>query len=180
LLEIFNVHLYQLNQPREFSLFFGPKIHVSPTSVVSSLSPLWCRLSSSRCHHAAAPCHASFPLSQDELAAFASSSENALSHCLPSRAETEALNLHQYCMLPSPDRWTPTLHCYKKIISILATLPTTQPRLYFASSLARTPRHRSSTHRRSSLSPLSYTHRPSAQRYPRWWTSRPSFTFRIT
>jgi hypothetical protein len=40
---------------------------------------------------------------------------------------------------------TSTLHFYKKIISTLVTLPITQSRLYFASSLVRAPRHRSST-----------------------------------
>jgi hypothetical protein len=43
------------------------------------------------------------------------------------------------------DRPTSTLHCYKKIISTLVTLPTTQSHLHFVSSLARAPRHRSST-----------------------------------
>jgi hypothetical protein len=38
-----------------------------------------------------------------------------------------------------PNRPAHTLHCYKKIISTLLTLPITQLRLYFASSLARAP-----------------------------------------
>jgi hypothetical protein len=46
-------------------------------------------------------------------------------------------------------------------------------------SLARAPHHQSSIHRHHSLSPSSHAHRPSTQRDPWWWTSRPSFTFRI-
>jgi hypothetical protein len=58
---------------------------------------------------------------------------------------------------PSSDHPTPILHCYKKIISTVATLPTTQLHLHFASSVARAPRHRSFTHHHRSLSPLSHT-----------------------
>jgi hypothetical protein len=94
----------------------------------------------------------------------------------PSQAKTEALNPHHRGRLPSPNRLTPILHCYKKIISTLTTLRTTQPRLYFASSIARAPWHRSSTRHRRSLSPLSHSHHPSAQWLSRWWTSRPTFT----
>jgi hypothetical protein len=112
-----------------------------------------------------------------QLDATASSFDNDLSHRLPSWAETKALNLHHHCRPPSPDSPTPTLHCYKNVISTLATLPTTQPRLHFASSLVRAPRHRSSTHHRRSLSPLSHAHRSSA-RHPQWRTSRPSFASR--
>jgi hypothetical protein len=139
------------------------KIRFKPIDVVSSLSPPWCCLSFDRRRHAAVLCHTSFPWSQDELAAAVSPSGNASSRCLPSRAETKALNPHHRHRPPSPDHPTPTLHCYKKVISILATLPTTQPRLHFASSLARAPRHQSSTHCRHSLSPPSHIHRLSAQ-----------------
>jgi hypothetical protein len=62
-------------------------------------------------------------------------SGNALSHHLPSRAETESLNPHQLHRLPTPDRLTLNLHCYKKIILSL----TTQWHLHFASSLAIAP-----------------------------------------
>jgi hypothetical protein len=51
------------------------------------------------------------------------------------RAETKTLNLHHHHRPPYLDRSTPTLHCYRKIISILITLPTTQPCLYFVSFL---------------------------------------------
>jgi hypothetical protein len=146
------------------SSFFWPnKFRISQTSVVSSLSPPLCRLSSGRRRHATASCYASFPWSQDELAASASSSDTTLSRRLPSRAETEALNLHHRHQPPSPDRLTPTLHCYKKVISTLATLPTTQPHLYFVSSLARAPCHRSSTRHHRSLSPSSHSHHPFTQ-----------------
>jgi hypothetical protein len=82
------------------------------------------------------PCHASFPWSQDELTASASSSGNALSHRLPSRAKTKVLNLHHHRRSSSPYRTTLILHLYKNVISILIIIPTTQPRLHFVSSLA--------------------------------------------
>jgi hypothetical protein len=131
-----------------FFIFWSSKIHVSPTNVISSLSPPRCHLSSSWHCHDVVLYHTSFLLNQDEIAASALSFSNAVSRRLPSRTETEALNLHHCHRLPSSDRPTPTLYCYKAIISTLATLPTTQPRLYFASSLASAPRHQSSTHHR--------------------------------
>jgi hypothetical protein len=73
---------------------------------------------------------------------------------------------------------TPTLYCYKKIISTLVTLHTTQPHLQFASSLGRASLHRSSTRCRCSLSLSSHVHRPSAQWHSRWWTSWLSFSSR--
>jgi hypothetical protein len=86
-----------------FFIFRSSKIRVSPTGVVSSLSPPLSRLSSGRCRHATAPCHASFPLSQDELATSASSSDNALSRHLPSGTKIKAWNPHHHRRLPSPD-----------------------------------------------------------------------------
>jgi hypothetical protein len=115
----------------------------------------------------AVPCHASFPLNQDELAASSSSSGNASSRRLASRAKIEVLNLHHHNRPPSLDRPTLTLHCYKKIISIMTTLLTTQSRLYFASSLARAPLPQSSTRRCCSLSLLCHVHHPSTQRLSR-------------
>jgi hypothetical protein len=85
-------------------------LHFWPSKNCISLT----RLSSGRHYHAAAPCHPSFPWSQDELIASDSSSGNALSRRIPSRAETEALNLHHRYRPPSLDSPTPTLHCYKK------------------------------------------------------------------
>jgi hypothetical protein len=116
-------------------IFLSSKIHVSPTGIVSSLFPPQCHLSSGQHRHAATSCHVSFPLSQDVLATFASSSGNTLPCCLPSRVKTEALNQHHCRRLSSPNHSTPTLNCYKKIISTLVTLPITQPRLYFASQI---------------------------------------------
>jgi hypothetical protein len=101
--------------------------------------------------------------SKEELAISALSSDNALSRRLLSQAETEALNPYHRRRPSSLYRPTPTLHCYKNVISILTTISTTQSRLHFSSSsITRTPHHRRSTHHRGSLSPISYTHRPSA------------------
>jgi hypothetical protein len=80
----------------------------------SSLSPHWYRLSSSRCHHAAMPCHISFTLSKDELAASASSFIDASSCHLPSRAKTDALNSHHRRRPPSPAVWLPLSTTIKK------------------------------------------------------------------
>jgi hypothetical protein len=144
-----------------FFNFWHSKIHVSSVGVISSLSPPRWRLSSGRRRHTANPYHASFALSQDELDASVLSSDNALSHRLPSQVEIESLNLY-HCIMPSyPNCLTPILHCYKMIISILTTLPITQPRLHFVSSLATTPHHRSSICRCHSLSLLSQVHHPS-------------------
>jgi hypothetical protein len=82
-----------------------------------------------------------------------------------SQAKTETLNLHHRHCPPSPDRPTPTLHCYKKVITTLATIPISHPCLHFASSLVRASHHWSSIRRRRSLSPSSHAHRLSAQRY---------------
>jgi hypothetical protein len=114
-----------------FFIFQPSKIRVSPTGVISSL-PL--PGATSPLADVATPCHGPYPWSHDKLATFTSSSSNASYHCLPSRAEIEALNPHHRRLPPSPDSLTPTLHCCKKVISILITLPTIQPYLYFASS----------------------------------------------
>jgi hypothetical protein len=145
-----------------FLYFLIRKIHISLTDVVSSISPPWCHFSSDRHRHTATPCHTSFPLSQDELTASTLSSNNALSHRLPLRAETKTLNLQHRLRLLSSIRPTHILHCYKNTISTLVTLSITQLRFHFTSFSARAPRHQSSTCRRHSLSPLSHAHRPSA------------------
>jgi hypothetical protein len=111
----------------------------------------------------AALCHASFPLNQDEFAASTSSSSNASSRRPP--------------LEPKPKHW---IRCYKMIISTLATLPTIQSRLHFASSLAKAPHHQSSTRRRCSFLSLSHTHRHSTQWHSHWWTSWPYFAFWTT
>jgi hypothetical protein len=143
-----------------FSFFWPSKIYVSSTDVVSSLSPLRCRLSSGWRCHIVTPCHASFPWTQDELAGSASFSDNTLSRSLPGWAETKVLNLHHHHQPPFLDNPTPTIHCYKKIISILITLPTNQSHLYFVSSLTRAPRHQISTYHCHSLSSSSHTNSP--------------------
>jgi hypothetical protein len=145
-----------------FLHFWPNKICVSLTSVISALCPPRCRLSFGRRHHAAALWHTSFPWSQNELVTFASSFDNASSRRLLSWAEIEALNPHHHCRPPSSDHLTLTLYCYKKVISTLTIFPITRPHLHFASSLARAPHNRSSTHRHHSLSPLSHTHHPSS------------------
>jgi hypothetical protein len=68
-----------------FFIFQPSKICVSPTGVISSISPPRWRLSSCRRRHSAVPCHAYFPWSQDELVVSASSFSNASSRRLPSR-----------------------------------------------------------------------------------------------
>jgi hypothetical protein len=81
-------------------------------------SPLFlpprCRLSSSRHSHAAAPCHTSFLLNQNEIGVSASTSDNDSFRRLSSRAEAEALNLYHHSRPPFPKHSTPTLHYYKK------------------------------------------------------------------
>jgi hypothetical protein len=84
-----------------FFIFWLSKIRVSPTDIVSSLSPPRCNLSFSQHHHATVPCHTSFPWSQDDLIASASSSINASSYRLPSWVKTKALNPHRH-------RWPPS------------------------------------------------------------------------
>jgi hypothetical protein len=146
---------------RIFFIFWTSKIRVRPTGVVSSISPPRCRISFGRRRYAAASCHTSFSLRQDELAVFASFFDNASSRRLPSRIEIEALNKHHCHRSTSSDCPTPTLYYYKKIISTLITFSTTKSRFYFTSSLPRSPRHQNSTHRCRSQSPLSHVHRPS-------------------
>jgi hypothetical protein len=115
------------------------------------------------------------PRAKDEIDVSTSSSGNVSSYRLSFRVKTEILNRHHCHRSPSPNSPTPTLHCYKVILT-LATIFTTQSRLYFGSSLIRAPHHQSSTHRRRSLSSPSHTHHPSAQQHPQWWrTSRPPF-----
>jgi hypothetical protein len=123
------------------------------------------------------PCHASFLWSQDEHVTSASSFGNASSYRLSSRVKTSIESTPQLSA-PFPDSPTPTLYCYKKVISILTILPTTQLYLYFTSSLARASCHQSSTCHHNSLSPLSRAHHSSAQQHLWWWTSRPCFTSR--
>jgi hypothetical protein len=120
-------------------------------------------LPSTACHsshrhlHAVVLCHASFPLSQDEPAL---PPLRLLTMLHPVASPLEPYHRR---WPPSSDCPIPTLYRYKKVISTLVTLSTTQPYLNFSSSLSRAPRHWSSTCRRRSLSPSSHTYRPSVQ-----------------
>jgi hypothetical protein len=136
------------------------QLALSPPFYLPSVS-----ISSDRHRHAVAPCHASFPLTQDELTASALSFDNASSRrfTLSSQNRSIEIILTARRQPPFPDLPTHTLHCYKKVISTLVTLPTTQPHLYFASSLFIAPYNWSSTHRCHFLSPSSHVHHPSTQ-----------------
>jgi hypothetical protein len=153
--------LYQLNRPRRFFFSFFNLVRFTSAQLASSspfpLPDIACPQSD-----VVTPCHTSFPLSQDELVASASSSSNFSFRRLPSRAETKALNLHHHRRLPFPNLPTPTLHNCKKSISTLITLPTTQLCLHLAFSLARASHHQSSARHHCSLSQLSHVHRPFA------------------
>jgi hypothetical protein len=130
---------------------------VNLTGVISSISSLRCRLSSGWRRQAATPCHTSFPSSQDELTTSASSSGDASSCRLPSRAETEVLNLHHRHWPPSSAIKKSSQPCHSPHHSIVSP---------FYLLLARASCHQSFTRHRCSLSPSSYAHHPSTQRYP--------------
>jgi hypothetical protein len=136
-----------------FFIFCPRKICISPTGIISSLSPPRCHLSSGRHHHAAAPCHASFPWSQDEVTASTSSSIKALSHRLLSRAETKILNLQHHRRIPSSDSPIPPSTTIKRssqpwslsLPNRISILPLPWPEYYTirAPSVAVIPFHRS-------------------------------------
>jgi hypothetical protein len=121
-------------------------------------------------------CHTSFPWSQDEFAVSISFFSNSSSRRLTSRAETEILNPHYRRRPPSPDRRTPSLHCFKKVILILVTLTITQLCLHFTSSLARASLHQSSTCHRRFISLMSHAHCSFSQQQLRF--NRIYFAFR--
>jgi hypothetical protein len=139
-----------LNQLSGFSSFFGP-VRFTSAQLVSSHSFPLPGVASPPTDVATPSFHVTLPSHRTKMSSL------PLLHLsvtrLPSRAKTEALNLHRHHRPPSPDSLTPILYCYNKVISTLATLSTTQPHLHFAFSLARAPRPRSSTHHRHSLSP---------------------------
>jgi hypothetical protein len=89
-----------------FSFFRAVRFELAQLVSSPPFSPPRCYLFSGWRRHTAAPYHTSFPFSQDELVASASSSDNASSRRLPSRAETEALNPHHRHRLPT---WTARL-----------------------------------------------------------------------
>jgi hypothetical protein len=113
--------------------------------------------------HTIASCHASFPLSQDELTVCDLSFGNVWSRHLLYQVETEVLNPHCCHRLPISDRPTHTLHRYKNVISTLVIFSITPSRLYFFFLLVSASHHRSSTHCHYSLSLPSYVHRHSPQ-----------------
>jgi hypothetical protein len=159
--------LYQVNQLYEFSLFFWlNKIRVSPTGIVSSFFSVLPLIRLTLSHHRVVSRFLSIEL--------------RWAHCLRSSPPLSSWNRSIKSVLPLqatlPDCPTSTLQCYKKIISTLITLSITQSYLHFTSFIARAPRHRISICQCYSLSLLSHTHRPSAQRHPWWGTSRHYFT----
>jgi hypothetical protein len=159
-----------------FFIFWSSKIRVSPTGVVIFLSSPRCHLSSNRCRH-----------TMSHFLLIESRQARRLRYTFHQRFVQSPPLLSQNQSIESAPLLSATLsgpsdyilHCYKNDISTLTTLPTTQSHLYFASFLARVPRHRSSTHRRHSFSPPSHDHRLSAQRHPLWWTSRSFFASQI-
>jgi hypothetical protein len=94
-----------------FFIFWPNKIQVSPTNVVSSL---FLPDVASPPTDVAKSSHASFLWSQNKLVASASSSSNASSRRVPSRAKTKALNSYHRHRPPSSDHSTSNFHCYKK------------------------------------------------------------------
>jgi hypothetical protein len=158
-----------------YFIFQTSKIRVSPTDIVSSIFPPRCCFSSDRCHHADASCHLLLMEPRRvRCLRFIFWQCFVQSISLSSRNWSIEFALSPLAILPRPP--THILHCYKNIISTLVTLSTTQSRLYFTSSLARAPHHRSSIHRHHSLSLLSHVHHSFTQRHPRWWTSWSYFT----
>jgi hypothetical protein len=131
--------LYQLNRSRQFSSFFSPARFTSvqltsspPFPLVGAASP-----SATLLRHVTFHFHGVKTISLSPLQL------SATLHSVAAWVEIEALNSHRRRKPPSLDNLTLSLHCYKKVISTLVSLPTTQLYLYFASFLARAPRHRS-------------------------------------
>jgi hypothetical protein len=141
--------------------FLSSKICVSPTSIISFLFPFRWHLSNNRRRHSVVLCHASFSWSQDEIDASTSSFGNTSSRCLPSWAETEALNHTTVVNHPPCTVWLSSFTAIKRSSQFCPTLTTTQLYLYFTSSLARAPHYQSSIRRHHSLSLPSHAHHPS-------------------
>jgi hypothetical protein len=162
-----------------FFIFRSSNIRDSPTCVISFVSPPQCRL-----RWPTSPCHRVvqhfLPMEPRQACCLRFILRQRFILPPPLSSRNRSIEFAPLSLATLSDCLTPTLHCYKKVISTFVTLTITQPCLNFASSLARAPRHWSSTHRRHSLSPSSYTHFPSAQWHPRWWTSRPFFASRTT
>jgi hypothetical protein len=166
--------LYRLNRLREFSSFFVP-VRIVSTQLTSSHPFPLLGVASRLTDVVTLPLRVTVPSHWAKMSSLPSLHLSAT--LCPAALSLESKLKHWIRGLPSSDRLTPTIHWYKKIISILVTLSTTQPCFYFTSSIVRAPRHRSSTRRHHSLSLLSYTYHPFAQRHTRWWTSCLSFFF---
>jgi hypothetical protein len=143
---------------------------VNPTGVVSSISSLRCRLSSGWRRQAATPCHTSFPSSQDELTTSASSSGDASSRHLPSRAETEVLNLHHRHWPPSSAIKKSSQPCHSPHHSIVSPFYLLPSQSIMPSELHTPP-----------LFPFTVILCPSSLNtmIPTWRTGWPSFTSKI-
>jgi hypothetical protein len=171
--------LYQLNQLHIFSLFFSP---VGFTSAKLALSPPFSLpgAASPTADVVRPPCHVALPFHWAKTSSLPPLHLSAM--ICPIASPLKPKLKHWICITatgyPPRTTWLSPSSTIKKIILSLTTLPNTQLRLYFASSLAGAPSHRSSTRHHRSLSPLSHTHHPSAQRHPQWRTSRLSIASR--
>jgi hypothetical protein len=107
-------------------IFRSSKICVSPINVISSLFPPRRCLSSGRRRHerTGRVTLPSYGAKISLLSPLLSSGNDSPRH-LPSQVKTEALNPYYRRRPPSLDCSTPTLHCYKKVISIMASFLTT-------------------------------------------------------
>jgi hypothetical protein len=159
-----------------FFIFWSSKIHISPTDVISSLSPP--DTTSPPADVATLLCRITLSFHWAKTSSLHPLHFSVMLYHVVSPLESKPMHwIHTTTTGHTPQTaWLLLSTAIKNIISILATLPTAQPRLHFASFLARSPRHRSSTRHHHSLSSLSHSHRPSIQQHPRWWTSRLTFT----
>jgi hypothetical protein len=159
-------HLFVTAESIAWFFFWPSKICVSSTGIISSLFALWCHLSSGRRRHAVAPCHASFPWSQDDIITSISTSGNTSSR----RSTLEPKPKDWICIIAAGHPlWTtrlPPSTTIKGHLNLDHSPHHSQLRLYFAFSLARAPHHRSFTRRRHSLSLTSHVHRPAVQQHP--------------
>jgi hypothetical protein len=171
--------LYQLNHPCGPSSFFG-LVRFTPAQLVSSppfslpgaTSPLANVITPSR--HVMLPFHWAKTSSLPPLH-FTATLYTVASPLKPKLKQWIRTTVIGY---PPWTAWLPPSTALKRS-SKPWSLHTTQPCLYFASSLAKALCHQSSTHLRRSLLPQSHTHCPSAQWHLWWQTSRPYFASRI-
>jgi hypothetical protein len=110
----------QLNQLHGFTSFFG-SVRFASTQLASSPPFSLPGSASPPADIDILPRRVTLPF-YGEFVVSASSFDNVLSRRFPSRVETEVLNPHHRRRSPSLYRPIPTFYCYKKVISILATL----------------------------------------------------------